>query len=263
MRTLSLLAVLLFSLNVFAQEHKAPATEPAKPAASEPAKPAEGHSTEPAKAEEHGSAPSREHEAAAADHARGPEGEKGGEENVHKQLTESKSVEKFAHMLGMETETASKLFFWINFLIVAGGIFWLGRSGIPQAFRDRTAAIQRGIEEARKASEESSAKLNDIEARLSKLDEEIATMRSEAEANGRAEEQRLAAATEEEKRKIVESAEQEIAAAASNARRELKAFAAELAVGLAEKKIAVNEATDKTLVRDFGQSLTDGRKGGA
>ena len=67
----------------------------------------------------------------------------------------------------------------------------------------------------------------------------------------------MPAATEEEKRKIVQSAEQEIAAASNAARRDLKQYTAELAVSLAEKKIAVNEATDKILVGDFSARLAD------
>lgn len=242
MRKLLLIALLSTSFVAFAQDHSAPKADPAKPASSEPV--------------------SSEHSAAAKEH--GKEAGKTEEKpDVHTQLTQSPVVEKLGKTLGITTKQASTLSFFINFAIIALALFFLGKSGLAQMFRDRTAAIQRGIEEARKASEESTAKLSEIEARLSRLDEEIAQMRSEAEANGRAEEQRLTAATEEEKRKIVESAEQEITAAASNARRDLKAFAAELAVGLAEKKIAVNEATDKTLIRDFSQGLTDGRKGGA
>ena len=54
-------------------------------------------------------------------------------------------------------------------------------------------------------------------------------------------------------------AEQEIASAAGSARRELRNYAAELAVSLAEKKIKVDSATDRELVRDFVGQL--GRNG--
>ena len=56
------------------------------------------------------------------------------------------------------------------------------------------------------------------------------------------------------------SAEQEIAAATNSARRELKAYAAELAVELAEKKIRVGQEADRELVRAFTSRLgKDGR----
>jgi F0F1-type ATP synthase membrane subunit b/b' len=54
---------------------------------------------------------------------------------------------------------------------------------------------------------------------------------------------------------MVESAQQEIAAAAKTARRELTAYAADLAVGLAQKQIHVDAATDQTLVRNFAGEL--------
>ena len=47
------------------------------------------------------------------------------------------------------------------------------------------------------------------------------------------------------------SAEQEIESAANAARRELKAYVAELAVELAEKKIRVSNDIDEALVRAF------------
>ena len=80
-------------------------------------------------------------------------------------------------------------------------------------------------------------------------------MRREADENARAEEKRIAAEVEEERRRIVTSAEQEIAAASGAARRELKAYAAELAVNLAQKKIKVAKDTDQMLVREFTSQL--------
>jgi F-type H+-transporting ATPase subunit b len=90
-----------------------------------------------------------------------------------------------------------------------------------------------------------------VEGRLSRLDADIAAMQREADENAKAEEQRLLAAGEEERRRIVTSAEQEIETAANTARRELKAYVAELAVQLAEKKIRVSKDTDEALVRAF------------
>ena len=56
-------------------------------------------------------------------------------------------------------------------------------------------------------------------------------------------------------KKIVDSAEQEIASAAKAARRQLTAFAADLAVGLARKQIHVDAGTDQALVRNFSTQL--------
>ena len=75
------------------------------------------------------------------------------------------------------------------------------------------------------------------------------------------EEARIRAAADEDARKIVEGAEQEIAAAAKSARRDLVAYAADLAVSLAQRQIHVDAGTDQALVRNFADRLSDGGKG--
>jgi F-type H+-transporting ATPase subunit b len=184
-----------------------------------------------------------------------------GEKDDEAQFKESASVKKLAGWLGLSVTQAFWVSTLLNFAVIAGLIFFGMRSSLPKMFRERTAAIQKGIEEARKASAESAAKLQDIESRLSKLDQDIASMKIQAEQDAEAEDRRLRAATEEEKKKIIATSEQEIAAASNFARRELKQYAAELAIALAEKRISVDEATDKNLVREFASQLDSGAKG--
>jgi len=83
-------------------------------------------------------------------------------------------------------------------------------------------------------------------------------MRASAEQEAIAEEQRIKAAAEDDTRKIVDSAAQEISAAAKAARRELTAYAADLAVTLARKQIQVDPSTDQELVRGFSSQLGNG-----
>ena len=128
-------------------------------------------------------------------------------------------------------------------------------------FRNRTASIKQSMEDARKASDEANRRLSEIENKLSRLDVDIATIRSEADAVNKAEDARLQASIEEERKKVVVSAQQEIEAAATQARRELKVYAADLAVSLAEKKINVDETTDKALVRSFVAQIPGGKDG--
>lgn len=188
--------------------------------------------------------------------------EAAGEEEDEKGIFKrSPSVGYIAKALGVSIGTASLLSALTNFAIIAGIFIWLGRKYLPGAFRNRSAEIQRAMQEAQKASEEARRKLADIEARLMKLDVEIGMMRDAAEKEGTAEEARIKAAAEEDARKIIASAEQEIAAAAKSARRELTAYAADLAVGLAKKQIHVDATTDETLVHDFAGRLTSVQNG--
>ena len=158
-------------------------------------------------------------------------------------------------------ESAYWLCVILNFAVIAGAIFWFARKSLPGVFRDRTASIKRAMEEARKASTEANERLGNIEKRLAHLDDEIGQMRAGAEKDAAAEAERIKASTEEEARKIAEAAGQEIAAAAKTARRELTAYAADLAVTLASKQIHIDTDTDQGLVQKFADQLSNGSSG--
>jgi F-type H+-transporting ATPase subunit b len=174
--------------------------------------------------------------------------EQGGEADA---IRNAPAVKWIARHTGLTKNQAYWLCIGLNFAIIFLAIAGLMRKMLPGYFKGRTSTIQKGIEEARKMSEDARRRLAEVEGRLSRLDTEIAGMRREADENAKAEEQRLLAAGEEERRRIVASAEQEIEMAANTARRELKAYVAELAVQLAEKKIRVSNDTDQALVRAF------------
>jgi F-type H+-transporting ATPase subunit b len=179
----------------------------------------------------------------------------GEEKDEMAEFKESASVQAISRLTGLNLQQSYWLSVVLNFAVIAIVIVWAGRKFLPGIFRDRTAAIQKAMLEAQKASAEARAKLAEIEAWLAKLDTEIGAIRDAAEKEGAAEVARLEAAAQEDARKIVASAEQEIAAAAKAARRQLTAHAADLAVGLAQKQIRVDAATDQTLVRKFAGQL--------
>ena len=174
--------------------------------------------------------------------------EEGGEADA---IRNAPAVKWIARHTGLSKNGAYWLCIGLNFAIIFLAIAGLMRKMLPGYFSGRTSTIQKGIEEARKMSEDARRRLSEVEGRLSRLDTDIAAMRREADENAKAEEQRLLAAGEEERRRIVTSAEQEIEMASNTARRELKAYVAELAVQLAEKKIRVSTDTDEALVRAF------------
>jgi len=194
-------------------------------------------------------------------HAQGPAGqleeasrEAAGEDETA-EFKHSATVRWLAGITGLSPFAAYWVFVVLNFVIIAVLLVALLKSKLPAAFRGRTASIQQGIAEARQASAEAQRRLSDIEGRLAKLDSEIAAMAAAAEAEAKKEEARIQAGAEEDKRKIVEAAEQEIVAATRLARTQLRAYAGELAVTLAEKRIQVNAATDQELVKAFVDEL--------
>ncbi len=179
----------------------------------------------------------------------------GEDQDPEAEFKQSKSVKIIADLTGLDLRKAYWLSMVTNFVVIAALIVWAGRKYLPGLLRDRTAAIQKAMQEAQKASAEARHKLAEIEARLMKLDAEIEVIRDAAAKEGAAEAERIKAAAEEDARKIVAAAEQEIAAAAKAARRQLTAHAADLAVGLAQKQIRVDAATDQSLVRNFAGQL--------
>jgi len=179
----------------------------------------------------------------------------GEEKDEMEEFKHSSSVQLISRLTGLSLQNSYWLSVFVNFAVIAGLIIWASRKFLPGIFRDRTAAIQKAMQEAQKASEEACRKLADIESRLQKLDVEIGMMRDAAEREGAAEEARIKAAAEEDARKIVAAAEQEIDASIKAARRQLAAHAADLAVGLAQKQIHVDAATDQNLVRNFAGQL--------
>ena len=173
----------------------------------------------------------------------------------------SPAVQKLGKMFGLNAEEAATAFTVFNFFILAVGVGFVMLKTLPKAFRARNSRIQKQLVDARTATEEASARLNSVEARLSKLDEQIAEMRSHAEADAVKEEQRIRASVEEEKSKIVAAAEAEIQSATAAARRDIQQFAAGLAIEQAARKLVITAETDRLLVENFARQLT-GDSGG-
>jgi len=170
----------------------------------------------------------------------------------------SAPVVKLGALLGMKPETAANVFTIFNILILAGGVGYGLLKVLPKTFRNRSTAIQKDLVDARTATEEATARLNSVEDRLSKLDDQIAAMRAQAEADSARDEQRILASVEDEKNKILAAADAEIQSATVLARREIQKYAAELAIEQAARKLVVTAETDRLLVESFAHKLGEG-----
>jgi F-type H+-transporting ATPase subunit b len=168
----------------------------------------------------------------------------------------SPTVRALGAKVGLNAEQAATVFTVANFVVLAALVGWFLIKTLPKTFRSRNTAIQKHLVDARTATEEASARLNSVEDRLSKLDEQIAAMRAQSEKDAAADEQRIKAGVEDEKKKILAAAEQEIAAATTLARRQIQQYAAELAIDQAARKLVVTAETDRLLVQNFSRRLT-------
>jgi F-type H+-transporting ATPase subunit b len=185
----------------------------------------------------------------------------GEDQEEYSDLKHASVIRWMAAKTGMSVHHAHMTALFINFAVIIAVVVWAARKVVPGMVRDRNAAIQRSLEEARTASQEANRRLADIETRLRQLDVEIGQMQASAEKEADAEEIRIQKAAEEDIRKVVLAAEQEIATAAKQARRELATHTAGLAIALARKQINVDSATDQMLVRSFATTLASGESG--
>jgi F-type H+-transporting ATPase subunit b len=131
-----------------------------------------------------------------------------------------------------------ELWKFINlFVFIAVALYLHRRFGRPvrEALRARRERIKTELEKARGERDLAYAKLAEVEARFEKLDSEVAIIREKAKAEAEAESQRLQAATEQELARIRENAKRELESAGKLAKHELRKFAAQESVRLAEE----------------------------
>jgi F0F1-type ATP synthase membrane subunit b/b' len=106
---------------------------------------------------------------------------------------------------------------------------------IREALRSRSEGIKRELERARHERDQALAKLAEVESRFADLDAEVARINEKAKLEAEAEKQRINSATEAEIAKVREQAKREIESAGKAARHELRRFAAQESVRLAEE----------------------------
>jgi F-type H+-transporting ATPase subunit b len=155
------------------------------------------------------------------------------------------------------SETATEIFKWINFAIVAGALLWVCLKKAPGFFRGRAEAIGSAITKAGSAKAAADAQLREAETKLENLQKEVAELRAFAERESAAEVGRILAATASDGQKIAAAAKAEIEAAERAARLELKALAAKLAVDGAESLLAkqLTAKAQEALISNFVKSL--------
>jgi F-type H+-transporting ATPase subunit b len=170
-------------------------------------------------------------------------------------------VASIGRALHLSVETTAKLFLFINFAIIALAIVIPIAKILPKAIRKRNTTLSQNLESARKTTTDANARLGAVEAKLSRLDEEIAKIRAQVEEESLQDATRIKAAIEEERARIVASAEQEISVTAAQAKRGLRHFAADLAIERAVRQLVLTPETDRALIAEFVTETT--QNGGA
>jgi len=132
-----------------------------------------------------------------------------------------------------------ELWKFINLAIFIPLLIWfLNRVlGVRGSLRHRKEQISRDLDRARQERDAAVAKLKEVEERLSHLDSEVAAIQEQSKREAAEERERIAKATEVEMAKLSEQATREIESAGKAAKFELRRYAAETSVRLAEEVI--------------------------
>jgi F0F1-type ATP synthase membrane subunit b/b' len=126
---------------------------------------------------------------------------------------------------------------WANFVILAAGLGYLIGKNVPPLFRKQSDEIQNALAESAKIKQEAAAYAASVEARLANLQNEIQKLRTDAHAEMTRESERIRHETEHHVQRIREQSVQELELMTRAAKDELRKYAAELAIGLAEERI--------------------------
>ena len=165
------------------------------------------------------------------------------------------SISERAEKAGGVTEHGESELIWgsINFVILAAGLGYLIKKNAGPYFAKRSLEIRKGLVEAEAARAESDAKVAEVDRRLANLQAEIDALREGAKQEAEVDAERVRRATAAELARIRTHMAEEIAAAAKSARLELRRYSAELALSLAEQKIAagMSPETEARLVDGF------------
>jgi F-type H+-transporting ATPase subunit b len=177
--------------------------------------------------------------------------EASGEESGKQGSAEGKSGDE------KEESPLTEAFHWINFLIVAGGIAYLIKKLFVPFLAERSRLIRDDMEISKKTMAEADQRLGAIENKLKHLDEELAALLQAASQEAQAERQRIEQAASADAAKILAAAEQEIDASGKAARQQLKQYASELALQVAEAKIrsSLTPQSEQQILQHFVKDL--------
>jgi F-type H+-transporting ATPase subunit b len=170
---------------------------------------------------------------------------------------EHKAGESTEHSTAGQSEEPSEVWKWANFAILAAGLGYVMAKNLPPLFASRAKEIQKSILESQQMKLDAERRAAEMDARLNALGADIERFREQSAIEMQQEGDRIARETAAQIRKIEEHATVEIESAGKTVRRQLKEYAAELALGLAEERLRtrMDSATEAALVNDFVRDL--------
>ncbi len=174
---------------------------------------------------------------------------------VHAQQHETEA-QRVAESRGVTEHGPNVFWGWLNFIVLAGGLGYLIKKNAGPYFAQRSREIRKGIADAEAARAASDAQVAEVDRRLANLQGEIERLQRDAQQEAATEAERVRKEAAAEMAKIQTHFAEEMAAASKSATLELRRYAAELALHLAEQKIAAR-VTPQSQERLVGNFVTD------
>jgi F-type H+-transporting ATPase subunit b len=145
----------------------------------------------------------------------------------------------------------------VNFAILAGAYYWLGKKPIAAALQSRRDSIAKEIEEAQRAKEAAEQRATIYQAKLEKLEDEVRAAREALVRAGEAERERIVSDAEAKAERLRGEAQFLIEQELKQIRQDLWREAVEAAVAGAQELLAarVTPADQERLAEDYLASL--------
>lgn len=157
--------------------------------------------------------------------------------------------------------TQMKDFIWksINFVVLAGLIYWMLASKIKDFFGGRRSDIKESLENAAQQKAEAEAKYKEYSEKIEKASAEIDGIFEMIKAQGVAEKQKIIEEAEKVAKKIKEDSQMRTGQELKKASDQLRAEAVMLSVQMAEEIIKKNIAAQDhdTIVREYMEKVVN------
>lgn len=146
----------------------------------------------------------------------------------------------------------------VNLVLFLTVLYLLLRKPVRAFFDQRLASVREALDRAAREKQAAMAKMAEIDARLNRLDSELAEIKAQSEREAAAERARMESDAKRDIEKIREMAGREIESAKQVAMADLREFAATKAVDLAEQMIRreMTPDDDAKLVERVGGEMS-------
>ena len=146
----------------------------------------------------------------------------------------------------------------VNLAIFLTILYLLLRKPTREFFRQRLTGVRETLDKAAREKQQATEKMAELDARLNRLDADLREIKTQSDRDAAAERARMDETVKRDIEKIREMAAREVEASKQVALADLRAFAATMAVDLAEQMIRreMTPADDAKLVARVGEELS-------